>query len=191
MHSPPSIPFDGDPLHTKNQHTEAVTTLNDLKDSPVTNPYTIEAILPSLQDAASVSTRLAKLPTVQGVLSLNTFVPEDQAAKLAIIADAASILSPTLTPPATPPAVTPADLRRAAHDLDVRLRATEGKLGAKLAADDPLRAIEKDLLRLEMTPDAEMMAANNALIRFLPCSSTACAPHSPPSQSPSPTCRTS
>ena len=42
------IPFDGDPLHTKNQQSESVRTLHDLMLDPITNPYTVQAVLPSL-----------------------------------------------------------------------------------------------------------------------------------------------
>jgi len=160
----PSIPFDGDPLHTKNQTTEAVTTLHDLMDDPVTNPYTIDAIQPSLEAAIAVTARLDKLPLVQDVLSLASFVPEDQPAKLAAIADAGSILLPTLTPPAHPPSVTAADLRLAVSALSAKL---EG-LGAKLPAANPLLALGADLDRLKAGDNATLLAANDALVRFLP-----------------------
>ena len=39
--SSPRLEFDSDPLHTKNPNTEAMRTLYDLMDNPVTNPYTI------------------------------------------------------------------------------------------------------------------------------------------------------
>ena len=160
----PSIPFDGDPLHTKNQHTEAVTTLDDLMDDPVTNPYTIEALLPSLEAARTVTPKLAKLATVQDVLSLNSFVPEDQAAKLAVIADAAGVLGPTLTPPAHVTAPDAGALRQAAVALATKLDAVVGRL----APTDPLRAIAGDLGRLAHADDATLLAAQDALLRFLP-----------------------
>ncbi len=160
----PSLPFDGDPLHTKNQHTEAVTTLDDLMADPITNPYTIDALLPSLDAAALATPALEKLPSVQTVLSLNSFVPQDQAAKLAAIADAAGVLGPTLTPPAAPPPASAADLRRATMALDDRLHADL----PKLPQGSPLRPIAADLDRLARAPDATLLAAGDALVRFLP-----------------------
>jgi hopanoid biosynthesis associated RND transporter like protein HpnN len=160
----PFIRFDGDPLHTKNQHTEAVETLNDLMGDPLTNPYTIEALLPSLADATRLTAPLSRLPMVQDVLTLSSFVPEDQAAKLAIIADAASLLAPTLAPPASPPPFTAADLRQATRVLDGKLRA----ILPKLPASDPLRAIAGDLDRLQTASDATLLDANAALVRYLP-----------------------
>ncbi len=159
-----SIPFDGDPLHTKNQHTEAVTTLHDLMDDPFTNPYTIEALLPSQEAERAITPRLAALPPVAAVLSLDSFVPQDQAAKLAIIADANTILGPTLAPPATAPAPSPAALRQAAAGLAAKLAG----VSAKLAPTDPLRAIAADVDRLRQADDATLLAAQDALLRFLP-----------------------
>ena len=40
----PRIGFDADPLHTKNPNTEAMQTLYDLGDSPLTNPFTIDIL---------------------------------------------------------------------------------------------------------------------------------------------------
>ena len=160
----PTIPFDGDPLHTKNQHTEAVTTLKSLMDDPFTNPYTIDALLPSLDAARAITPRLSALPPVRAVLSLNSFVPQEQTEKLAMIADANGVLAPTLSPPATDPAPDAAALRQSATALAGKLRAVLPKLGA----GDPLRAISGDLDRLQSAPDATLLAAQGALLRFLP-----------------------
>jgi hopanoid biosynthesis associated RND transporter like protein HpnN len=160
----PFIRFDGDPLHTKNQHTQAVETLHDLMGDPLTNPYTMQALLPSLNAASGFAARLEKLPLVQDVLSLNSFLPGDQQAKLDMIADAKGILDTTLGAPASPPAVTAADLRKSTVALDAKL---DGMMG-KLAPDSPLRAIAGDLDRLKSASDGNFLAANEALIRFLP-----------------------
>jgi hopanoid biosynthesis associated RND transporter like protein HpnN len=156
----PFIRFDGDPLHTKNQHTEAVETLHDLMGDPLTNPYTMEALLPSLDTVKAYAPRLEKLKLVQDVLSMDSFVPVDQREKLAMIADAASVLDSTLASPAVAPVVTPGDLRMAADRLRAKLAGVSG--------NPPLQAIAGDLDRLKAAPDGRLMAANDALIRFLP-----------------------
>jgi hopanoid biosynthesis associated RND transporter like protein HpnN len=160
----PFIRFDGDPLHTKNQHTESVETLNDLMNDPLTNPYTMQALLPSLSAVKSVAPALQKAPLVEDVLSLQSFVPEDQQAKLAMIADTAGILGPTLTPPDHPPAFDAAALRQATASLSGKLNA----LLPKLAGDNPLRPIASDLAALKSVPDATLLATNHALVAFLP-----------------------
>ena len=40
----PRLTFDADPLHTKDPNTEAMRTLRDLMNSPLTNPYTIDIL---------------------------------------------------------------------------------------------------------------------------------------------------
>jgi hopanoid biosynthesis associated RND transporter like protein HpnN len=160
----PFIRFDGDPLHTKNQHTQAVETLHDLMGDPLTNPYTLQALLPSPDAVKAAAPRLEKLPLVQAVLSLNSFLPTDQQAKLEMIADARGILDTTLGAPASPPPVTAADVRKATDALDAKLNG----MMPKLPAGSPLRAITGDLDVLKSASDATLMAANTALIRFLP-----------------------
>jgi uncharacterized protein len=160
----PHLTFDSDPLHTKDPHTEAMRTLHDLMDSPLTNPYSVDVLTPSEADADALAKRLAALPLTANVLTLSTFVPQDQEPKLAAIADAADILRVTLAPrgPAAP--VTPADLRLAAQTA---LKQIKHAL-PKLAKDDPLVAIADDLRALQAAPDPILMQANDALTRFLP-----------------------
>jgi hopanoid biosynthesis associated RND transporter like protein HpnN len=160
----PLLRFDSDPLHTKNPNTEAMRTLADLMASPVTNPYTVDILAPSLDGANALAERLRALPPVASVLTLQSFVPADQPEKLALIADAANILAPTLAPPSSVAPITPADLRLAAETAASQLKAAL----PKLAADDPLRAIAGDLQALSTEPDAALLAANAALTRFLP-----------------------
>jgi hopanoid biosynthesis associated RND transporter like protein HpnN len=158
------IKFDGDPLHTKDAHSEAMRTLHDLMQDPVTNPYTIEALLPSLAAAEQAGAKLARLPLSQDVLTLNSFLPDHQTEKLAAIADAAGVLDVTLAPPAQVPPVTVAGLRDAARTLAGQIDA----VGGKLATDDPLRGIGRDFAVLAAAPDARLLAANEALTRYLP-----------------------
>ncbi len=72
-------------------------TLRDLINNPLTNPYTIDVLAPDAKaaedpwrQAGGVCRRLS------GVISINSFVPDDQQQKLAVIADANTILAPRL-----------------------------------------------------------------------------------------------
>jgi hypothetical protein len=160
----PRLAFDSDPLHTKNPNTEAMRTLYDLMNNPLTNPYLIDILAPSVEDAASLAAKLRALPTVSKVLDIESFVPDDQAAKLAIIADANSILAPTLLPHETPVPITPDMIRLAAKTA---LAQIDPAL-AKLPKDHPLAAIDGDLRQLQTAPDEVLMATDRALTRFLP-----------------------
>ncbi len=160
----PHLRFDSNPLHTKNPNTEAMRTLYDLMDSPVTNPFTIDILTGDPAAAAAMAERLRRLPLVSGVLSINSLVPTGQKAKLAQIEDAALILGPTLAPyrPAPPPSAE--DIRAAAERAWRAISPTAGKP----PPDPQLAAIAGDLRRLAEAPDAVVLAANAALTRFLP-----------------------
>jgi hopanoid biosynthesis associated RND transporter like protein HpnN len=160
----PRLAFDSDPLHTKNPTTEAMRTLNDLMASPLTDPYSIDMLAPTQAEADALADRLRSLPLVEQVLTLSSFVPDRQQEKLALLADTANILAPTLTAPTPAAPVTPADLRLAAQTTAQQIERVAGKL----AKDDPLLAIAADLHALAAAPDATLIAANAALTRFLP-----------------------
>ena len=160
----PHITFDSDPLHTKNPDTEAMRTLSDLAANPITNPYTIDILTPDGGSAEATAKRVQALPLVAGVVDLDSFVPADQPAKLALIADAASLLAPTLAPRAAPAPVTAPDLRLAAGAASAQL----AKAVPLLPPGHPLAAIAKSLAALGNGSDADLMAANAALTRFLP-----------------------
>lgn len=160
----PRLRFDSDPLDTKNPNTEAMRTLRDLINNPVTNPYTIDILAPNAQDAATLSDELSTLPTVASTISINSFVPSDQQAKLAVIADANTILAPTLAPHGSAAPVTAEQIRMAAK---AALAQIDPAL-AKLPKDHPLAVLAADLRRLQSAPDAVVMATNKALTEFLP-----------------------
>ena len=160
----PTLQFDSDPLHTKDPNSEAVRTLNDLLDDPVTNPYTADAIAPSLAAARPLVDKLAALPTVQNVLWLASFVPEDQATKLPLLQDAASVLRTTLAVGTTLPPPDADALRRAVQKTATALLAVE----PKLATDSPVRPLIADLQRLATVSDPILLATDRAFTRFLP-----------------------
>ncbi len=158
------LTFDSDPLHTKNPNTEAMRTLRDLMNDPVTNPYTMEMLAPDLAAAGALAARLAKLPDVDSVRWLQSFVPEDQGRKLPMIADAAELLDPTLAPPARIAPVTADALRNAVRSVSARL----AEVVPRLPATSPLVQIAAGLMHLETAPDATLLAVNTAMTRFLP-----------------------
>ena len=65
---------------------------------PDTSPNTIEFLESNLERASAVAERLRQVPEVARVLTLQSFVPKDQDAKLAIIEDASFFLRNTLNP---------------------------------------------------------------------------------------------
>jgi hopanoid biosynthesis associated RND transporter like protein HpnN len=160
----PRLQFDSDPLSTKDPSTEAMRTLADLAANPLTNPYTIDILAPGPAAAADIAARVAALPLVGQVITLGSFVPGEQAEKLALIADAAGLLGPTLAPRSPAAPVSPADMRLAARTALSQM----DRAVPRLPADHPLVEVAADLRALAVAPDATVMAANDALTRFLP-----------------------
>jgi hopanoid biosynthesis associated RND transporter like protein HpnN len=158
----PWLRFDSDPLHTKNQTSESVRTLNDLIEDPVTSPYSIEILTPSVADALALAPTLRALPAVDGVLSIDSLVPDDQARKLPIVADAASVLKTTLDAPPEPHPDAAAIRAAVATALPAMTAA------ANLPAGHPLKAVTDDLRSLQQAPDERLNAVDAALTRFLP-----------------------
>ncbi len=160
----PRLQFDSDPLHTKDPSTEAMRTLAELVANPLTDPYTIDILAADGAAARVLARQVQGLPLVGQVVTLSSFVPDDQATKLALVADAASLLGPTLAPRAPPAPVTAADLRLAARAASTQL----ARAVPRLPADHPLAAVAASVRQLEAAPDAVLLAADRALTRFLP-----------------------
>ncbi|HEX3993014.1 MAG TPA: MMPL family transporter, partial [Acetobacteraceae bacterium] len=133
-------------------------------NSPLTNPYSIDILTANVAQAQTLAAQLKQLSSVASVLTIDSFVPQDQKQKLALVADAADILAPTLLPPDAAPAVTPERIRNAANSA---LEAIDPAL-ATLPPHHPLATVAGDLRRLVVSPDQTLLVTNTALTRFLP-----------------------
>lgn len=94
----PRLTFDFNPLDLRSPRGEAVATALDLMRNPETSPNTIDVLAPSLDKARHLSAALAALPSVSHTVDLESFIPQDQRAKIALIRDADTLLDPTLNP---------------------------------------------------------------------------------------------
>ena len=106
----PLLHFDFNPMHLRNPHVESVATLFDLTRDPDQAFYTLEVVNPSLAAANALAVKFRRLPEVLKARTLSSFVPDDQAAKIAIIADAANLLDLPLNPITVAPAPTDAQI---------------------------------------------------------------------------------
>src|SRR5262249_38697142 len=90
--------FDSHPLDLRRPKVESVSTLFDLMKNPETSPNTIDVPTPSLAAADALAAEIGQGTLVAQVVTLSSFVPADQDAKLAHIADANNLLDATLNP---------------------------------------------------------------------------------------------
>ncbi len=90
--------FDFNPINLRNPKAESIATFLDLRKDPNTGANAINVMTNSDADAKKIEAKLEKLPEVLRVMSLDSFVPDDQPAKLKLIAQAAKVLNPVLNP---------------------------------------------------------------------------------------------
>lgn len=132
------IRFDFNPLHLRDPHTPAMTALADLLRDPDRTPNTLSILAPNLAEADRIAARLGKLPEVAQAITLSSFIPADQPAKLALIGDASLLLDPAINPFDLPApaddASTIAALNRAATSLQGLAQARPGPLGTAAAS---------------------------------------------------------
>ncbi|MBA3898006.1 MAG: MMPL family transporter, partial [Sphingomonadaceae bacterium] len=117
----PLVRFDFNPLHLRDPDGPAMRALADLTHDPLRTPNTINLLAPNADKAKALAARLAAIPEVAQAISIDSFVPADQSAKLAEIGDASLLLDPTINPfDLTPP---PSD-----GDTIAALKATAAQL---------------------------------------------------------------
>ncbi|MGH7071880.1 MAG: MMPL family transporter, partial [Acetobacteraceae bacterium] len=160
----PRLSFDSNPLDTQNPNTEAMRTLRDLMSQPLTAPYSIDILAPNLAKAQALAAKLKTLPTVSHVITLTSYLPQEQKQKLAMVNEAADIMSPSLLPPLDSRTATPADVRAAARlaldQIDPALHF--------LPPGSPMAAIAGDLRAVARAPDSTVSTMGAALTQFLP-----------------------
>ncbi len=152
----PFVRFDFNPLHLRDPDAPSMRALADLTRDPERTPNTIDVLAPNARAAAVLAKRLSALPEVKQVVSLDSFVPEDQPAKLAQIADASTLLDLTLNPFDVAPPPSDAEMVAALRGTAAKLEQVGGK------ADAP-RRLAHDLDRLANGTPAQRAAFNSAL----------------------------
>ncbi len=154
--------FDFNPLNLRSPKVESVATLLDLMKDPSTDTSTIDVLAPSIADARKLAARLAALPEVAQVVTIESFVPEDQDQKLPIIERAAEAFAPILDPTRvrTPP--TDADDVAAMAKVAAAFAATADDLKGK-GADDA-RRLSALLTKMAEAPPEVREAARKALL---------------------------
>ena len=133
----PLLRFDFNPMHLRNPASEAVSTLTDLMHDPENTPNAIDVLRPSLAQADQIAARLSRLPEVDQAITLSSFVPEDQTAKLALIQDASLLLDAAVNPLQPKPPPTDAETVQSLAAAAQALREVQG--GAQPGAADAAR----------------------------------------------------
>jgi hopanoid biosynthesis associated RND transporter like protein HpnN len=158
----PQVKFDFNPLHLRNPHGEAMSTLTDLMRDPLQTPNSIDVLRPSLGQADQLAARLARLPEVDQAITLSSFVPDDQPAKLALIQDASILLDTTVSPLQVSPPPSDAENVRALQDASAQLARTAGAQTSPAAQD--ARRLGQSLATLAKGPQARREQFQQTLV---------------------------
>jgi hopanoid biosynthesis associated RND transporter like protein HpnN len=118
--------FDFNPINLRNPKAESIATFLDLRKDPNTGANAINVLTTSEAEAKKIETKLEKLPEVLRVMSIDSFVPEDQPAKLQLIAKAARVVGPALNPDSVDAAPTDQENVEALKSSVDSLRRTAG-----------------------------------------------------------------
>jgi uncharacterized protein len=157
--------FDFNPLNLRNPNVESVATYLQLEKDQVGGSNNIQALEPTLTQADQVAAKLRELPQVARVVTLSTFIPDQQEQKLPLIQEAAEALDPALSPPTVskPPtdAETIASLNSTAEALN--------KVAAKApgAGADAATRLAADLTGLAKADPATRQRAETAFVQPL------------------------
>jgi hypothetical protein len=90
--------FDFNPINLRSPQVESVATFLELRSDPLFGASSINVLAPSQADAKATAERLAKVPEVASVRTIESFIPLDQPPKLAAIRQLGTVLDPALQP---------------------------------------------------------------------------------------------
>ncbi|PKU22214.1 MMPL family transporter [Telmatospirillum siberiense] len=152
----PSLPMDFNPLHLQDPRDEAVSTFLDLARDPDNGSYAIDVLTPSQKDAQALADRFDPLPEVARTMTIDTFVPDHQDDKLAILQDLASLLGPTLSPASVLAPPSPEALIEA-------LTATAAKLETVVGNDARAKALATHLRQVSLLGPKGVLELQQAL----------------------------
>jgi uncharacterized protein len=157
------LPFDFNPIDLQNPNSPSVVTYRRLQADPQTSGNDAEVLAPSLEQADTIAKHLSTIPEVSRVLTLSSFVPNDQEQKIAALQAASRGLGPALNLPRQQPAPNDQDnvaaIRSAADAL------TKAAGDSKAAGADAARHVADQLNRLA---DADVSVRNKAEATLVP-----------------------
>jgi hopanoid biosynthesis associated RND transporter like protein HpnN len=149
------ITVDFNPINLRDPNTESVKTFKYLLQFEDTSPMTLASLAQSEAEVRAKKAAFEALPTVDKVVSVFDFIPENQDEKLAVISDLALIMGPQLDsfPPPTRENVDPQVIENFYQVLQVR--AAAGENGVIKALDEALKRLR---VRLESVDESTRQA---------------------------------
>lgn len=166
------VRFDANPLNLRDEGSESVATFRDLLEQSSTPPWSLNVLAADRAQAERTAAALRALPAVGRALTLASFVPAGQPAKLETLDELALLVGFDLAAP--PPGGGADGAPSSAAERAGALDALAGALDARVArapADEAARALRAALGRfqdaLARAPAEEAARRTRALERAL------------------------
>jgi hopanoid biosynthesis associated RND transporter like protein HpnN len=156
------LSFDFNPINLQSPNTESIATYLELSRDPSTDTNAIQVLAPSLEQGNAIGARVSKLPEVSHVVTLSSFIPEDQAEKLPIIQNAANKLAAAFNPKNVQSAPTDAENVDALNEGSQRL--TEAASNLTGSGADAARRLSLDLSNLARATQAARDKATDSFV---------------------------
>jgi hopanoid biosynthesis associated RND transporter like protein HpnN len=160
-----NLRFDFNPTNLRSPKAESIATYLDLRRDPNVNSHSAEVLAPNVAAADAIAKQLAARPEVARTMTIDSFVPTDQAPKLERIRAAETALRSALNPAALKPAPTDAETVAALRGgAQVLREAAEGQTGEGAKAS--LRLAD-DLVKLANAGPTQRAAVATAMVEPL------------------------
>jgi hopanoid biosynthesis associated RND transporter like protein HpnN len=159
------LPFDFNPVDLQNPHSASVVTYRELQSEPETNGNDAEVLAPSQQQADEIAKQLSSLPQVSRVVTLTSFIPDDQEQKIASLHSANRLIAPVLSPRSKRTA--PSDDETVAVLRSTAQALSKAAAGAGGEVADDARAVALELDQLANGPPEIRGNADRAIIPSL------------------------
>jgi hopanoid biosynthesis associated RND transporter like protein HpnN len=140
--------FDFDPINLKDPESESVVTARELATSNAGGQYAAALLASDMAEAGALAQRIAALPEVKQTITLESFVPKEQAAKLEAIGNIGLYLGPVFATPEVESTPNMEERRRALEGFRVQAAAYAADAGGQ-ASEGVTQALVPFLEALE------------------------------------------
>jgi len=162
----PKVSFNFDPISLRDPSSESVTTFKDLLKAKDSSPITISILAPNRQATVELRAKLKALDSVDKIISIDSFIPDEQSDKLELLLGLEESLGPELQ---NFPDVRQESVAAQIQALKKLMQSVDSSLHAANAQNpgEPLIELNNQLSNFLSALEQDGKDANNALLTRL------------------------
>jgi hopanoid biosynthesis associated RND transporter like protein HpnN len=158
------LKFDFNPMNLRSPSVESVGTYLELRQDPSTGASDINVLAPSIEAARPIAAKLAQVPLVASVRTIENFVPDDQANKLSLIHAVAETLDPDFQEAVHKPPTDAQNIEALQASVSELDKAAGGRQGP---GADAVKRLSRDLAQLVQADQSKRAAVEQVLTQPL------------------------